>query len=112
MPEKKEGMFTLRTLKMALTKKLPGREYSPQGKLYKELGKEKLLKVYINARRGKKFSKRLDALVEKTRHDKGLARTYTSGPLTAMEWHKKEGRSVSQNSLRSFRSYKRNFGGK
>lgn len=88
---------------------MPKDKHSPAGKLYRQLGDKGTEQAYATRQRTQRLKRRVDALGHKTAHAKGSTAA-PSGPLSSADWHKREGRSVSQSSLRLYRGYKRNFG--
>ena len=93
---------------------MPKDKHSPAGKLYRQLGAKGAEEHYRKKQQTLRRAKRIAALGRpETTAQKDRA-TYVSttstGPLSSAAWHKREGRSVSQSSLRSYRGYKRNFG--
>jgi hypothetical protein len=121
MPRSKYGeKGTVEKVRVKLKK-----TFSPAGKEYLKYGEKGFEELSKTRQKTARLKKRVAAIgpaphdpkETKTQKERGGYISSSSGSgsgtvLTATEWHKKEGRSTSQSSLRSYRGYKRNFGRK
>lgn len=93
-----------------------GREYLQYGeKGFEELSKTRQKTVRLKKKVAAVGIAPHDPKEIKTQKERGgyIPSSASSGTmLTSAEWHKREGRSVSQSSSRGYRGYKKNFGRK
>ena len=89
-----------------------GRKHSPEGEKYKTLGEGTYEAGRIKKLSLRRQVKDLSKPETKAQKEAGtrIPSSHKNKPLSSTEWHKREDRSVSQNSLRAYRGYVRNFG--